>query len=120
MVNSSDWKYKTEFTGNIKSSKEKIICHTGLNKREYMGGGRVLYVRYYAYLAVEGGQEPTECPGEDKSPRNKKRRLCHKVRPCCQLLLDMHKKLKELHVYEIIYGTPIEKKSTTILLPDSP
>ena len=44
-----------------------------------MGGGRVLYVRYYAYLAVEGGQEPTECPGEDKSPRKKK--LGHKVLP---------------------------------------
>ena len=75
-----------------------------------MGGGRVLYVRYYAYLAVEGGQEPTECPGEDKSPRNKKRRLCHKVQPCCQLLLDMHKKLKELHTFEIIHGSPTEKK----------
>ena len=85
-----------------------------------MGGGRVLYVRYYAYLAVEGGQEPTECPGEDKSPRNKKRRLCHKVQPCCQLLLDMHKKLKELHVFEIMRLWKSNREKSTTMLPASP
>ena len=91
---------------NISQGTQKVKRKDYLPRiKENIWDGRgALYVRHYAYLAMERGQKTTECPGPGQKSN------LEKVHPYCQLL-QIHK----YKIYKIYKYKSQPRKSTTIL-----